>query len=81
MALLAARVVLVLFCGAVWGQDDPERLPQNAIALHQAGEFERAIPQYRAYLKVKPGAAKVPVEPRRRAVEHRPLCEVTLRIT
>src|ERR1019366_1269850 len=27
------------------------------IALHQAGQLERAIPQYRAYLKLRPEAA------------------------
>jgi tetratricopeptide (TPR) repeat protein len=35
-------------------QESPEPILQRAIALHQKGDVERAIPQYRAYLKLRP---------------------------
>ena len=49
-------VLLTLFCLTAIGQENPERILQQAIALHQAGQLERAIPQYRAYLKLRPDA-------------------------
>lgn len=50
MAHLYAVMALVLFCYRASGQENPERTLQQAIALHQAGDLERAIPQYCAYL-------------------------------
>ncbi len=41
---------------ALSAQQDPERILQQAIQLHQAGKLEQAIPQYRAYLKLRPDA-------------------------
>src|SRR5271165_2231487 len=55
MVRLHAVLALLLFCYAARGQEDPERILQQAIALHQAGDLEHAIPQYRAYLKLRPG--------------------------
>jgi Flp pilus assembly protein TadD len=40
----------------VAAQENPDRLLQQAIAFHQSGDTERAIPQYRAYLKLRPDA-------------------------
>ena len=56
MVRLCAVVALMLFRSAASGQENAERILQGAIALHQAGEVERAIPQYRAYLKLRPDA-------------------------
>ncbi len=55
-AYLHAVLALGLFCYAANGQENPERILQQAIAFHQAGQAERAIPQYRAYLKLRPDA-------------------------
>jgi len=60
MARLCGVLVFLFWRSAANGQDDPERLLRSAIALQQAGDIERAIPQYRAYLKLRPDA----VEPR-----------------
>ena len=56
MVHLHAVMALLLFCCAANGQENPEPILQQAIALHQAGQLERAIPQYRAYLKLRPDA-------------------------
>ena len=56
MVHLHAVMALILFCRAANGQQNPERILQQAIALHQAGQLDRAIPQYRAYLKLRPDA-------------------------
>ena len=53
LRLHAAMVMVVL---AMSAQQDPERILQQAIQLHQAGKAEEAIPQYRAYLKLRPDA-------------------------
>jgi tetratricopeptide (TPR) repeat protein len=46
----------MLSCHAANGQENPERILQEAIVSHQAGQLERAISQYRAYLKFRPDA-------------------------
>jgi len=56
MVHLHAVMALQLFCYAANAQENPEPILQQAIALHQAGQLERAIPQYRAYLKLRPDA-------------------------
>jgi Flp pilus assembly protein TadD len=49
-------MALLLLCYAANGQEDPERMLQQAIAAHRAGQLDRAISQYRAYLKLRPDA-------------------------
>src|ERR1035437_8938942 len=56
MMNLHAVMALMLFCHAANGLEDPERILQQAIVLHQAGQLEPAISQYRAYLKLRPDA-------------------------
>ena len=56
MINLHAVMALMLFCHAANGLEDPERILQQAIVLHQAGQLEPAISQYRAYLKLRPDA-------------------------
>ena len=48
-------LAIAMFCGALAAaQDSVEPVLQRALALHQAGRVEQAIPEYRAYLKVRP---------------------------
>src|ERR1035438_8891939 len=54
MAHFHAVMAVMLYCSAANGQENPERILQQAIASHQAGQTERAISQYRAYLKLRP---------------------------
>ena len=54
MAHFHAVMAVTLYCFAANGQENPERILQQAIASHQAGQTERAISQYRAYLKLRP---------------------------
>ena len=54
MTHLHAVVALMLFCYAANGQQNPEQILQQAILSHQSGQVERAISQYRAYLKLRP---------------------------
>ena len=56
MVRFCAAASLIFFCVAAIGQENPERILQAAIGLHQAGKAEQAIPQYRAYLKLRPEA-------------------------
>ena len=56
MGQVCAAMALMLFCYRASGQENPERILQAAVQLHQSGEVERAIPQYRAYLKLRPDA-------------------------
>lgn len=53
---LPAALILLAFCSGAVPQEDPGRILQRAIGLHQAGNVEAAIPQYRAYLKLRPEA-------------------------
>jgi tetratricopeptide (TPR) repeat protein len=46
--------ILICFVGAVWAQPASEALLRHAIELHQAGDVEGAIREYRAYLKQNP---------------------------
>jgi tetratricopeptide (TPR) repeat protein len=54
----ARRFAILALClaGAAWSQQPPavENVLRHAIALHQAGDFAAAIPEYRAYLKQVP---------------------------
>src|SRR5579871_242782 len=43
----------------VWAQEPAEKLLQQAIAMHQAGDVEGAIREYRAYLKLRPDSPDV----------------------
>ena len=58
MSWLMAVCILCGFAVSVSGADPPqaERVLQEAIALHQKGDFEGAVSGYRAYLKVRPDA-------------------------
>ena len=56
MAYLRAVLAVALSCYAANGQENPERILQQAIRFHQSGQAERAIPEYRAYLKLRPDA-------------------------
>ena len=56
MACIYRVLALLLFCCAAGAQEDPEQILRQAIRLHQAGDVEKAIPQYRAYLKARPDA-------------------------
>ena len=47
----AAAIVLG---GLAAAQESPEPILKEAITLHQSGNVEKAIPQYRAYLKLRP---------------------------
>ena len=51
---LRAAALITLSGTIVAAQDNPEPLLQKAIELHRAGDAEKAIPQYRAYLKARP---------------------------
>lgn len=53
LSFLPALSVFWLFAFA---QETPERILQQAIAAHRAGNMETAIQQYRAYLKLRPDA-------------------------
>jgi Flp pilus assembly protein TadD len=44
----------ILFGALAAAQDSAESILQRAIQLHQSGRVEQAIPEYRAYLKVRP---------------------------
>jgi len=50
------RLCATIFCLAIlaFAQQAPEQVLQHAIALHQAGDMEGAIREYRAYLKLRP---------------------------
>src|SRR5678815_759550 len=56
MAHLRAVLALMLVCCPANGQENPEQILQQAIGSHQAGQVERAISQYRSYLKLRPDA-------------------------
>ena len=56
MLRFPAAMVLLAFWSAASAQENPERILQTAIVLHQAGNAQAAIPQYRAYLKARPDA-------------------------
>ena len=56
MPYLHAVMAVLLLCCAANGQESPEQILQQAIASHQSGQVERAISQYRAYLKLRPDA-------------------------
>jgi len=50
-------LAIVLFVPGIKAQSDQtEDLLKQAIALHQAGDVEAAIPKYEAYLKARPGS-------------------------
>jgi len=52
--LLKVAVAVLAVCGLSYSQESPETILQRAIALHQSGDAEKAILQYRAYLKARP---------------------------
>jgi tetratricopeptide (TPR) repeat protein len=51
-------VPLLLLCLAQ-AEQPPDRILEQALALHQSGDLEGAIREYRAYLKVRPGAFEI----------------------
>jgi Flp pilus assembly protein TadD len=57
MVRRCSAFLFLVLCAAARAQQDPEELLKEAIRLHQAGQAERAIPQYRAYLKLRPDSA------------------------
>jgi tetratricopeptide (TPR) repeat protein len=56
---LHAVIVLVVLGRLAAAQESPEQILQQAIAWHQKGDVERAIPQYRQYLRIRPEASDV----------------------
>ncbi len=58
-----ARLFLVLFCLMLpclgRAQDPPDQILRRAITLHQSGDTEGAIREYRAYLKVRPDSPDI----------------------
>jgi tetratricopeptide (TPR) repeat protein len=56
MSRFLVAAALLLLRGAASAQENPERILQQAIRLHQAGDAEKAIVEYRAYLKARPDA-------------------------
>jgi len=54
---MSRYLALLVLCGCVWAESPPpERYLQDAISLHQKGDFDGAIASYRAYLKLRPEA-------------------------
>jgi tetratricopeptide (TPR) repeat protein len=49
----------VLSAGLALGQERPEQILQQAVALHQSGAAEKAIPLYREFLRLEPQAAEI----------------------
>src|ERR1700690_4289334 len=49
----------MLFVCLAAAQERPEQILQRAVALHQAGDAEKAIPLYREFLKLQPQAAEI----------------------
>jgi len=59
MPRLLAGVAVVALALLVSAQEDPESILRRAISAHQSGDVERAIKQYREYLRIRPEAADV----------------------
>ncbi|HEY1861796.1 MAG TPA: tetratricopeptide repeat protein, partial [Gemmataceae bacterium] len=50
-------LIVVVAISVAFGQNtDPEPTLKQAIQLHQSGDFAKAIPLYRSYLKVRPNS-------------------------
>jgi tetratricopeptide (TPR) repeat protein len=49
----------LLFLCSAQAEQPPDRILEQALALHQSGDMEGAIREYRAYLKVRPGAVEI----------------------
>lgn len=47
-------LALAIFTSFAWAQPASEKHLKDAISLHQSGNFEGAIPEYREYLKARP---------------------------
>lgn len=58
LRFLALWALSGCFAGRAADAQSPERYLQEAIALHQKGDFEGAISGYRAYLKLRPEAVE-----------------------
>jgi len=52
-------VIVLVFARLAHTQEGPERTLQRAIAMHQSGDVEGAIREYRAYLLVRPDSPDV----------------------
>jgi len=50
---------LTLAASMALAQDSPEQILQRAVAAHQSGDPEKAIPLYREFLKLQPDAAQI----------------------
>jgi tetratricopeptide (TPR) repeat protein len=59
MRSLVHLTVALGLVGFLFAQDSPEPILQQAIALHQAGNVEKAIGLYRSYLKYRPGNPRI----------------------
>src|SRR5712664_2712722 len=57
--MLRGFVLALLVFGVSSAQVLPERILERAITLHKAGDIDGAIREYRAYLKLRPGAAEI----------------------
>jgi tetratricopeptide (TPR) repeat protein len=57
-AMRWAAAVMLAACLAT-AQERPDQILQRAIALHQAGDAEKAIPLYREFLQLQPHVAEV----------------------
>jgi tetratricopeptide (TPR) repeat protein len=56
---LALVLALLLVRDPVSAQEPPEQILRQAIAMHQSGDTEGAIREYRAYLKLRPDSPDV----------------------
>src|ERR1700683_514520 len=52
-------IALVLCCYPVSAQEPPEQILRQPTAMHQSGDTEGAIREYRAYLKLRPDSPDV----------------------
>jgi tetratricopeptide (TPR) repeat protein len=52
-------LALLILCHAAPAQDPPEQILRQAITMHQAGDTEGAIREYREYLKLRPDSPDV----------------------
>jgi tetratricopeptide (TPR) repeat protein len=57
--MLRACFILLGLTGFAYSQDAPEQILQQAIAMHQSGDTEGAIREYRAYLRIRPDSPDV----------------------
>jgi tetratricopeptide (TPR) repeat protein len=57
--MLRGLVFTLMVCSLAPAQETAEQILDHAITLQEAGDIEAAIRAYRAYLKLRPGAAEI----------------------